>query len=272
MLNEIFVQVLQRGLCRHFSTQVSQKIPSLVISYDIACQWSTHFLQRVSKFPEHLHIQVPAGDIRFAIPMYHFKAHKDDEKHCQFSLHLMRGVGRTDSEEIERQWSRHDATAASTREMGPGSREDTLEDHFSFANWQKYITLGLFNPLFIFIPPVCSLFSIRIFSKEKTSGQYEDEGQTKSILSNIHGRAQGRKRTDVDECCYFVRERSRFGIQFLLHSLFRYILTQSLTDSTLITQPQDLQKQQSVFSWQRRTNKTLQGGCLPYMMFHPRRC
>ena len=34
-------------------------------------------------------------------------------------------------------------TGTSTREMGPGSRHDTLEDHFGNANWQKLVTLGM---------------------------------------------------------------------------------------------------------------------------------
>jgi hypothetical protein len=32
--------------------------------------------------------------------------------------------------------------ATSTREMGPGSREDILNCHWNFWNWQKLIGLG----------------------------------------------------------------------------------------------------------------------------------
>lgn len=52
-------------------------------------------------------------------------------------------MGRTDGEEIEQNWARHDGTAGSTREMGPGSRHDTLEDHFGWANWQKVVKIGI---------------------------------------------------------------------------------------------------------------------------------
>ena len=38
--------------------------------------------------------------------------------------------------------------ANSTKEMGPGSRHDTLDDHFGHHNWRKYILLGKFS-LFI---------------------------------------------------------------------------------------------------------------------------
>ena len=113
-----------------------------VISYDIACQWATHFLSRVDTLPEHLRFEIPdGGQLRYAIPKFHFRAHKG-EGHDQFSLHLMPGVGRVDGEEIERNWSRHNQVAYSTREMGPGSRHDTLEDHFGSANWQKFVGIG----------------------------------------------------------------------------------------------------------------------------------
>ena len=115
-----------------------------VISYDIACQWATNFSARVKNLPEHVRFEVPTGgQLRYAIPKFHFRAHKP-EGHDQFSFYVMLGVGRVDGEEIERNWSRNNNVAYSTREMGPGSRHDTLEDHFAFANWQKYTGLGEF--------------------------------------------------------------------------------------------------------------------------------
>lgn len=114
-----------------------------VLSYDIACQWAVNLKSRIAKFPTHLQIDLPEGEVRYAIPKYHFNAHKEKD-HNKYSLNLMKGVGRTDGEEIERNWSRHDGTASSTREMGPGSREDTLESHFGYANWRKYTALGEF--------------------------------------------------------------------------------------------------------------------------------
>ncbi|GJE90469.1 CxC2 domain-containing protein [Phanerochaete sordida] len=113
----------------------------LVLSYDIMCQWIRWLLQRIAALPSHLQIELPAGEVRYAIPKYHLNGHKE-EGHNQYSLNFMFGVGRTDGEEVERGWSRFDATAASTREMGPGSREETLEDHFMFNNQEKYINLA----------------------------------------------------------------------------------------------------------------------------------
>ena len=115
-----------------------------VISYDIMCQWLRNLDKRLSELPSHLQIPLPDGEVRYAIPKYHLNGHKE-EGHNKFSLNFMKGVGRTDGEEVERGWARFDATASSTREMGPGSREETLEDHLEYNNTEKYIGLGRCN-------------------------------------------------------------------------------------------------------------------------------
>lgn len=117
------------------------ELPPLVLSYDIVCQWCINLWQRISQYPDELKIDLDEEDIRFAIPMYHFRVHKE-KGHNQYSLHLLEGVGRSCCEGIERNWPKHEETAASTREMGPGSRHDTLEDHFGYANWRVYTLLG----------------------------------------------------------------------------------------------------------------------------------
>jgi hypothetical protein len=63
---------------------------------------------------------------------------------CQikYSFNLTPGVGRTDGEAPERAWSAANAIATSTREMGPGSRRDTLDDHFCDYNWWKIAAFG----------------------------------------------------------------------------------------------------------------------------------
>lgn len=113
-----------------------------VLSYDIACQWRVNLPSRIAQLPDHVRFELPVGnDLRYAIPKFHFRAHKHED-HDEYSLNLMPGVGRVDGEETERHWSRNNMIAYSTREMGPGSRHDTVEDHIGFANWMKYIGLG----------------------------------------------------------------------------------------------------------------------------------
>ena len=109
--------------------------------YDIMCQWLRHLLERIAALPPHLQVTLPEGQIRYAIPKYHLNGHKA-EGHNKFSFNFMKGSGRTDGEEPERGWSKFDGISTSTQEMGPGSREETLEDHFAWNNEVKYITMA----------------------------------------------------------------------------------------------------------------------------------
>ncbi|KAJ7070422.1 hypothetical protein B0H15DRAFT_807086 [Mycena belliarum] len=79
---------------------------------------------------------------RFVIPKLHIYGHK---MLCQlyFSLNYTPGAAHTDGEGIERPWANIGPVATSTREMGPGSRHDTLDDHWSHWNWQKLVRLGV---------------------------------------------------------------------------------------------------------------------------------
>jgi hypothetical protein len=130
-----------------------------VISYDIVCQWTKNLLARRDDMPDHIVAEVPVlpdGDVCYVIPKYHWRAHTEKD-HNKYSLNLIPGVGRTDGEQIERGWSTHDAVSASVREMGPGSRHDTLEDHFGWNNWLKLLGLGK-RSLVGYIPQANILF------------------------------------------------------------------------------------------------------------------
>lgn len=61
-----------------------------------------------------------------------------------FSFNFTPQVGRTDGEAPERGWSAINAIAGSTKQMGPGSRLDTLDDHFGDYNWRKVASIGVF--------------------------------------------------------------------------------------------------------------------------------
>lgn len=76
----------------------------------------------------------------YLVPKFHLYAHQTD---CQinYSFNLTPGVGRTDGEAPERGWAAMNPVASSTKEMGPGSRRDTLDDHFRDYNWRKIVAL-----------------------------------------------------------------------------------------------------------------------------------
>ncbi|KAG6826456.1 hypothetical protein H0H92_015744 [Tricholoma furcatifolium] len=110
-----------------------------VFSYDVACQWFKNFFKRHLEWPTFIQL---ARDVKIkpAIPKLHEPAHK--EQHEEFSLNHIVGVGMTDGECPERIWAGHNGLGNSTKTMGPGTRQDTLDDHFSFWNWQKYCSMG----------------------------------------------------------------------------------------------------------------------------------
>ncbi|KAJ7287652.1 hypothetical protein C8J57DRAFT_1431164 [Mycena rebaudengoi] len=123
-------------LCRHVNHKLFK-----VVSYDIACQWWKNLFERLLKLPPMMRMMIVAGMIRFVIPKLHIKSHTL-ACHILYSLNLLLDAARTDGEGIERPWSFIGAVAASTRAMGPGSRYNVLDDHWSFWNWCKKITIA----------------------------------------------------------------------------------------------------------------------------------
>ncbi|KAF8888032.1 hypothetical protein BD779DRAFT_1611372 [Infundibulicybe gibba] len=81
-------------------------------------------------------------NIKFLVPKFHLPAHVAACR-TRYSFNFTKGVGRTDGEAPERGWSEVDPLAPSTKEMGPGSRRDTLDFHFGDSNWRKMTSLGL---------------------------------------------------------------------------------------------------------------------------------
>lgn len=113
----------------------------LLVTYDIACQWNKKLPARVREYPLELQLAFFKNRSHFAVPKFHLKGHGDA---CQspYSLNYLPYSSRTDGEGIERGWSHINPLATSTREMGPGFRQDTIDDHWSAWNWRKIVGLG----------------------------------------------------------------------------------------------------------------------------------
>ncbi|KAJ3730319.1 hypothetical protein C8R42DRAFT_693124 [Lentinula raphanica] len=127
-----------------FGSLLRHHHPSLtkIVSYDIACQWYKNVVRRVKSLPSLVACDLGIQKIKFAIPKLHIHGH---QLSCQlnFSLNWLRGAGRTDGEGVERPWAHLGPMASSTRNMGPGSRHGTINDHFGHWNWVKLIGLGV---------------------------------------------------------------------------------------------------------------------------------
>ncbi|KAF9456592.1 hypothetical protein BDZ94DRAFT_1315017 [Collybia nuda] len=121
-----------------FLNTLTQNVPHrIVVSYDVACIWSPNLLARSQIYPPNL---IPFTNLIYVVPKFHLPAHISK---CQanFSLNFTPWVGRTDGEAPERGWAAMNAVATSTREMGPGSRRNTLDDHFGDYNWRKITSM-----------------------------------------------------------------------------------------------------------------------------------
>ncbi|KAJ7744329.1 hypothetical protein B0H16DRAFT_1322199 [Mycena metata] len=111
------------------------------VSYDIACQWHIHVWDRMLTYRDVDITILGKKFVTFLIPKFHLPAHIE-ECNLKFSFRLTRDVGQTDGEAPERGWANTNPLAKSTKEMGPGSRRNTLDDHFNDWNHKRIIVLG----------------------------------------------------------------------------------------------------------------------------------
>ncbi|KAJ7242248.1 hypothetical protein C8J57DRAFT_1557922 [Mycena rebaudengoi] len=111
------------------------------VSYDIACQWHINIWKRMMKYDHDIRFVYDGKYMTFLVPKFHLPAHIE-ACNLLFSFNLMRDVGQTDGEAPERGWANTNPLAGSTKEMGPGSRRDHLDDHFNDWNHKKIVGFG----------------------------------------------------------------------------------------------------------------------------------
>lgn len=120
---------------RHAATK------TMLLSYDIACQWHKKLGARIESFPTDMQLDTSNVRLRFTVPKFHLPAHGNSCR-TRFSLNFLPEVGRTYGEGVEQEWSHINGIASSTKEMAPGVRHETLCDHWSSWNWRKVVGMG----------------------------------------------------------------------------------------------------------------------------------
>ncbi|KAL6303051.1 hypothetical protein BKA93DRAFT_818202 [Sparassis latifolia] len=111
----------------------------IVASYDIACQWAKNIWTRFKHY--RMSSNLLNRSFTFIIPKFHLPAHQE-LCHVAYSFNLLPWVAQTDGEGVEWGHATHNPYASSTKEMGPGSRRDILNDAFGNSNWRKVSNLG----------------------------------------------------------------------------------------------------------------------------------
>ncbi|TFK63616.1 hypothetical protein BDN72DRAFT_872268 [Pluteus cervinus] len=131
---------LQKG--ERLSQEELQELLDIIVSYDIACQWWINLITRMLNYSQSIQMdEAKINSFIYLVPKFHLPAHIS-KCQTQYSFNFHQHVGRTDGESPERGWSQINPIALSTCEMGPGSRRNTLNDHFGDSNWKKNYTMG----------------------------------------------------------------------------------------------------------------------------------
>ncbi len=112
----------------------------IVISYNIGCQWGKNLWKHIGIYGLDLTPPQRPESVIILVPKFHLPAHIVA---CQeeFSFAFDVEVGETDGEAPECTWAISNHVAASMKEMGPGSHQDMLDDHWSNHNWRKNTNL-----------------------------------------------------------------------------------------------------------------------------------
>lgn len=116
-------------------------LKTFFISYDIACQWSIHFIERLKEMNVTSPFLQPGVEMRYVVPKFHLPAHIA-KCQTQFAFMFTWGCGLGDGEAPERGWGDSGPLAPATRKMGPGSRRDVLDFNWGDYNWRKIVDLG----------------------------------------------------------------------------------------------------------------------------------
>ncbi|KAJ7229225.1 hypothetical protein C8J57DRAFT_1534542 [Mycena rebaudengoi] len=124
-----------------FGSIEGTELQRFYVSYDIACQWHINLWARMVKYKPEIHFTREGKFMVFLVPKFHLPAHIES-CNVRFSFNLTRYVGQTDGEAPERGWANANPLAGSTKEMGPGSRRDHLDDHFNDWNYKKIVAFG----------------------------------------------------------------------------------------------------------------------------------
>jgi hypothetical protein len=119
----------------------SHGLREALVAYDVACQWSIHFDERVS---QSAHLSLPQG-LHYipAVGKFHLASHRED-CFAHFSLNFVHGAGQQDGEVLETLWSSLNKAAGSIRAMTKAHRQEMLDQHILDSNWKKLVNMGLY--------------------------------------------------------------------------------------------------------------------------------
>ncbi|KAF7327107.1 CxC2 domain-containing protein [Mycena kentingensis (nom. inval.)] len=131
------------GKTLEFKLQLEAEDVDNVATYDIACAYIIHLLDRFKvHFPD---LVDQVQKMRWGIPALHVQGHKDSCTYM-FGTAYMECVGHFYGETAEQYWPEANQLGALIRQMNSGHRHDTLIFHHGDWNWKK--TVKIYHLLF----------------------------------------------------------------------------------------------------------------------------
>ncbi|KAJ7030300.1 hypothetical protein C8F04DRAFT_961867 [Mycena alexandri] len=121
-----------------FSAVLNFALMWLILSYNIACQFSKNIWTRMDGLPKKYHLKINKDFVRWMVPNFHLPPHKKG-CHSSFSFHFLWGAGCTHGETVEQNWEFLNGAAASTKLMAPGARAVALEGLLGFHNFRRLV-------------------------------------------------------------------------------------------------------------------------------------
>ena len=122
-------------------------LPENLVIYDIMCQYSVNFEDRIQEVSDHLQLDPDVKSFG-AIGKFHLADHVDS---CfsKWSLNYMKGAGHIDGEIMETLWSGMNKISGAARSMSKPHRQEVLDDYMRDSNWKKTVGIGefLFSPI-----------------------------------------------------------------------------------------------------------------------------
>ena len=119
-----------------------EDVPVALVMYDIMCQHSVHFKDRVKNSPE---LSLPSTlELRTGIGLFHIHGHQDS---ClpHFSPSYIPGAKQVDGEIIETLWAPLNNISRSLHGMTLAHRQEVLDAHINHSNWKKLVQIGVYH-------------------------------------------------------------------------------------------------------------------------------
>jgi hypothetical protein len=116
----------------------------VMLSYDAMCQYQIKLKERFQqRFPD---LTPHLDRMRYMIPVLHLRDHQEE---CEYKYgpYYMLGGAHYYGEQAESIWAEYNQVGGRTRQMTPGHRHDTLNEHHSDWNWKKFVALRKYTSL-----------------------------------------------------------------------------------------------------------------------------